>query len=31
VALRIISFERPLVDFAAIGRQNAHERVGRMI
>jgi hypothetical protein len=31
VALRIISFKRPLVDFAAIGRQNAHERVRRMM
>jgi len=31
VAFRIISFERPPVDFAAIGRQNAQERVGRMM
>jgi hypothetical protein len=31
LAIRILSADRPLVDFAAIGRQKVHERDGRMI
>jgi hypothetical protein len=30
-SIRIISFKRPLVDFAVIGRQNIDERVGRVM